>query len=196
MAANPVGLLRPEEYLAIEREAEVRSEYFQGRMYLMAGGTAPHSLISGNLGWAARNALGGKRCLVYSSDLRVLVTASGLYTYPDLSMVCGDPIFADAAIDTLTNPTVIVEVVSKSTEAYDRGEKFALYRGVESLQEYVIVSQTRPRVERFSRQAEGNWLVSSVEGMDGVLRLDSVGCEIPLREIFHLVKFPEEDLLR
>jgi Uma2 family endonuclease len=162
-------------------------------MYMMAGGTADHSLIGVNLPWAARNALEGWRCFVYSSDLRVLVTATGLYTYPDLSIVRGEPVFEDERRDTPTNPVVIFEVLSKSTEAYDRGEKFALYSGIESMKEYVLVSLARPRVERFVRQANGHWLYSSIAGMDGVLRLESLDCEIALAGIYNLVEFAGEE---
>ena len=147
MSANPIPFLSAEEYLAIERKAEFKSEYFQGKMFLMAGGSGLHAKISANaiiaLGIELRN---NRRCSVYPSDGRVCVSPAGLYTYPDVFVLCGDPVYSDEERDTFTNPVVIFEVLSKTTEAYDRGAKFALYRGIEPLREYVLVSQAKPLV--------------------------------------------------
>lgn len=181
----------PDEYLAIERAAEFRSEYYDGRMYAMAGASRPHVLIVLNLGAELRLALKNRRCEVYTIDLRLRVSPK-TFTYPDLMVVCGGPLFADGRKDTVTNPVLIIEVLSKSTEAHDRGLKFAQYRGIESLQEYVLVSQTEPRVERFRRQANNQWILNESIGTDAVLSLESVDCQIPLKEIYDKVDFTVE----
>jgi Uma2 family endonuclease len=143
------------EYLEIERTAEWKSEFFNGEMFAMAGATPEHVLIAGNVAAELRLQLRGRPCRVYPVDLRVKVSDTGLYTYPDVVVVCGEPRFDELRGDTLLNPTLIVEVLSSSTEAYDRGDKFAHYRRLDSLQEYVLVAQDRCRIERFLRQKEG-----------------------------------------
>ena len=188
MSANPLPYLSPDEYLAIEREAEFKSEYYGGRTYAMSGGTWPHSLLASNLNFQLRSEIGQRRCFVFSSDLRVC-TPGGLYTYPDISVVCGEPVLKDNRKDILTNPTLIVEILSKSTEAHDRGFKFAQYRSIESLQEYVLVSQTEPRVECFRRGAEGVWTLHETLGMEAVVHLESVGCGIAMAGIYDKIDF-------
>jgi Uma2 family endonuclease len=192
MAAQPQPLT-PEQYLKIERAAQCKSEYYNGRMYAMAGASATHVLITGNLTGETRNALKGRGCLVFASDLRVRVSPAGLYTYPDLAVVCDQPKYADNDRDTLLNPIVIVEVLSPSTEGYDRGFKFAQYRRIESLQEYVLVSQTEPCVEVFRRQPGGNWLLAESAGLDAACRLESLDCGIALSEIYAGVTFGEDE---
>jgi Uma2 family endonuclease len=192
-----VNLLAPEEYLAIERKAEFKSEYYRGRMYLMAGGTSLHALIIGNVGSELVLALKKNRgCRVYSSNLRVLVYALGFYTYPDLSIGCGDAEYSDEERDTITNPVVIFEVLSESTEAYDRGEKFELYRGIQTLREYVLISQAKAYVERFVRQDDHSWKLYESSGMDSRLVLESLGCEIALSDIYDKVEFRPQEQAR
>jgi Uma2 family endonuclease len=189
MASVPKTLITPEEYLAIERAAERKSEYFAGEMFAMAGATEPHNLIITNAVSELRFQFKGRPCYAYSNDMRVKVSATGLYTYPDVVAVCGERRFEDERRDTLLNPTVIVEVLSESAEAYDRGDKFALYRRLESLQEYVLVSQDCHRVERFVRGEDGQqWVFSEVSDLTGTLRLDSIGCSLPLSEIYDKVE--------
>src|SRR5712692_7135469 len=156
MSAQPQPRLTPEQYLEIERAAEFRNEYYNGRMYAMSGGSHPHAIVIGNLAFALRSGLGKRPCLVTTSDLRVRVAPAGLYTYPDVVVVCGEPRYADNQIDTLLNPMLLIEMLSPSTEAYDRGFKSAQYRTIESLQEYALVSQAEPRVEVFRRQDGGH----------------------------------------
>jgi Uma2 family endonuclease len=187
-----VQRLSPEEYLKIERAAEFRSEYFNGRMHAMAGGSHKQAIIIGNLVSALHNELSKRRCLVTSSDLRVRVDPGGLYTYPDVVVVCGEPKYADNQRDTLLNPVLIVEVLSPSTEAYDRGFKSAQYRTMESLQEYALVSQMEPRIEVFRRQAEGGWLLLESAGQEAVCRLESVGCSLALPAVYENVTFGED----
>jgi Uma2 family endonuclease len=190
MSAQPQPRLTPEQYLEIERAAvEIRSEFYDGRMYAMSGGTYPHALVIGNLSRELGNALKKGPCLVTSSDLRVRVAPDGLYTYPDIVVVCGEPRLADGRKDTLENPALLIEVLSPSTEGYDRGFKAQQYRKIESLQEYAFVSQTEPRVEVFRRQSGGSWLFSEAVGMDSVCRFESAGAGIALAEIYSKITF-------
>jgi Uma2 family endonuclease len=191
MSAHVQGRLTPEEYLAIERAAPFRSEYYNGRMYAMAGGSHPHAIVISNLVRAIGNLLDDRPCLVTSSDLRVRVEPGGLYAYPDVVVVCGRPRYADDEHDTLLNPLLIIEVLSPSTEAYDRGFKSAQYRGLASLEEYVLVSQTEPRVEMLHRLG-ADWLLSEYVGLEAVCRLESVGCEVSLAAIYRNVSFESE----
>jgi Uma2 family endonuclease len=155
----------------------------------MAGGTYRHSKLTHSLSRRLGNALEGRPCEVSGSDIRVCTSPEGLYTHPDIVVVCGEPKFADGRKDTLLNPTLIVEVLAYSTEGYDRGFKFAQYRSIESLQEYALVSQAEPRVEVFRRQPGGHWLLSESVGLDAVCPFDSVGVSVALAEIYDKVAF-------
>src|SRR3989442_7543846 len=152
--------LNPGQYLTLDRRAEFRSEYVDGDMVAMSGGSREHNLIVTNLVRELSFQLKGRPCEVYPSNMRVKVSATGLYTYPDVVVVCGEPKFEDENVDTLINPTLIAEVLSDSTEAYDRGAKFGHYRKVDSLTEYLLVAQKEPRIEQYVRQAAGPWLRS------------------------------------
>jgi Uma2 family endonuclease len=194
MAAAPKPYITPKEYLESERQAEYKSEYFAGEVFAMAGGSPEHSLIAANATRELGNQLLKKPCRVYNSDLRVHANEPH-YSYPDVTVVCGEPQFLDEKRDTLLNPTVIVEVLSPTTEAWDRGGKFEQYRQRESLQEYVLIAQDRAHVERFTRQPGGQWLLSEVNGLEGTLSLPSLGCELTLSQIYHRVEFPEAPTL-
>jgi Uma2 family endonuclease len=152
MSTQSKPYLTPEQYLEIERKAEFKSEYYQGEMFAMPGARLAHIQIVANASGELRQQLRGRDCQPLSSDMRVCVSEDGFYTYPDVVVVCGKPQFIDGTLDTLLNPTVIIEVLSDSTEAYDRGKKFELYRPLESLAEYVLISSRRVSVERFTRQ--------------------------------------------
>jgi Uma2 family endonuclease len=191
MSAHPDQKITPEEYLKLERAAEFKSEYYGGYMYAMAGTSFEHSTIAGNLVYELMMPMRKRGCAVGPSDLRIRVSPEGLYTYPDVYVICGQPEFTDAKVDTLINPTVIIEVLSPSTEAYDRGLKWLQYRTIESLQEYVLVSQGEARVEVFRRQPEGKWILSDFAGPDAVCKLETVDCGIPLSAIYHGVTFKE-----
>lgn len=184
-------LLTPEEYLVRERRAEWRSEFFRGEMFAMAGATWEHTLIKDNLAGELRNRLKAGPCQVATSDLRVKVNATGLYTYPDLVIVCDPPQFEDHVHDTLLNPRVIVEVLSDSTEKYDRGTKFAHYRQLPSVQEYVLVAQDRPLVERYVRQADDTWVLTAFSDLAASLVFGAIAAPLPLAEIYRGVQFPE-----
>ena len=177
------------EYLEIERAAEYKSEFFGGEIFAMSGGTPLHSLIATNLTAEFRNKLKGKKCVPYNSDLRLKVEATGLVTYPDLSIICGAIQFAAGTDDTVVDPTVIVEVLSDSTEAYDRGKKFENYRQMPSLREYLLISQKEPRIEQFVRQENGQWLLRDAAGVESSLSLPSLNVTISLAEVFAGIKF-------
>ena len=181
----------PEQYLALERKSAVKSEYRDGRIMGMARSNRPHNLIVGNLLCEISTLLRDRPCEVYLSNMRVHITPTGLYTYPDIVAVCGEPFFLDGELDTLLDPTMIVEVLSPSTEAYDRGLKFAHYRRLVSLQEYLLVSQDRVLVERYTRQGD-EWLLTEWRRLEDLLRLASIGCDVALREIYAKVQFPGE----
>ena len=184
MASQPRTFLEPEQYLAIERAAEYKSEYYAGEMFAMSGAREAHNLIQGNLYVELRRQLRQRACRFYTSDMRVRVNASGLYTYPDATALCGEPLFLDDVRDTLLNPHLIVEILSPSTEAYDRGRKFGHYRTVESLREYLLISAERVSAELFIRQADGRWLLSAATQMEEVLDLQSIGCRIALADLY------------
>jgi Uma2 family endonuclease len=182
----------PAEYLARERPSATRHEYLDGFLFEMTGASRAHNLITGNLNGEIRAQLRDRPCEVYASDMRVCVEPTGLYTYPDVVVVCGEPRFQDGELDTLLNPTVLVEVLSPSTEAYDRGKKFGHYRRLASVREYVLVAQERVLVERFTRQGQ-EWLLAEMNRPEDVLRLASIGCEVPLREIYAKVAFADAE---
>jgi len=184
MASQPRTFLTPEQYLAIERAAAYKSEYYAGEMFAMSGAREPHNLITVNLITELRRQLRHGACRVYMSDMRVRANASGLYTYPDATALCGTPQFLDDVRDTLLNPNLIAEVLSPSTEAYDRGRKFEHYRTIESLREYLLVSAERVSAELFTRQADSRWLLSAATNREDVLDLQSVGCRVALADLY------------
>jgi Uma2 family endonuclease len=186
--------ITPQEYLIRERQASIKSEFYQGEIFAMGGGSANHSLIAANFAGEARNALKDKPCTVFNSDLRVQVQATGLYTYPDATIVCGEQIFDDDHRDTLLNPTVIVEVLSDSTEKYDRGKKSNHYRQIKSLKELILIAQDRPQVERFTRQPNGDWLFNEQKELSAEFELKSLGISVAMSELYRGVKFePTEE---
>jgi Uma2 family endonuclease len=178
----------PAEYLAMEQAADYKSEYYNGEIFAMSGGTADHSQIAGQFITALNQRLDPKPCRVFTSDMRLLVQRNGLYTYPDAMVVCGKIQFAEQRKDTLTNPLVLVEVLSESTRDYDRGTKFNFYRQIPTLQEYVLVESERAHVEVYRRTGE-LWAVEMLDGLDAVVRLASVECEIPLTQIYAKVSW-------
>lgn len=184
MTAVPKPRTSETEYLALERASRERKcEWVNGEMYAMTGASYPHNVVTANLAAAVHARLRGKPCRVVSQDLRTRVDQSRLYTYPDVLIVCGSPQFIDGEHDTLTNPSAIFEVLSPSTESWDRGGKFRHYQRIESLAEYVLLSQTAPQVEVF-RRGQGHWAYELIEGLDQVLRLGTGGVEIALADIY------------
>jgi Uma2 family endonuclease len=187
-------LYTEEEYLALERAADHKSEYINGRIYAMAGATEPHNLAAGNTYGEFRNQFRGRPCRPYTNDMRVRVSETGLYTYPDVVAVCGEPEFLDEKRDTLLNPTVLVEVLSPSTEAYDRGDKFAHYRRLRSVQEVLLVAQDRVLIEHYVRQGE-KWLLTEYNSLGAVIPLESVGVSLRVAEVYDRVEFPAPALI-
>ncbi len=186
-----VAVLTPAEYLRIERTATCRSEYFRGEMFAMAGGSPTHSRIKTNVLGELRNRMKGNPCAPYDSDLRVKCP-TGLYTYPEASVFCSELEFDDEQRDTVLNPTLLIEVLSKSSEAYDRGKKFDHYRTIPSLREYVLVSQDEPMVQRFLRNDDDTWTLSAVADLKQAVKLQSLGIELPLAEVYERVDFAAE----
>lgn len=178
----------PEQYLALERKADCKSEYLNGQIMAMAGASRLHNLIAGNFYREVSQQLRGRPCEAYISDMRVKVSHTGLYAYPDVAVVCGDIRFEEADNDTLLNPTVIVEVLSPSTEAYDRGEKFAHYRRLESLQDYLLVAQDKVRIEHYVRQGT-RWVLSELSDPQDTVPLAAIDCAIALRDVYDKVQF-------
>jgi len=187
MSSQPKTFLTPEEYLEIERKAERKSEYYQGEMFLMAGGTTRHAWIISNLNYELVRQLRSGPCRVGTNDLRLRVLPSGLYTYPDVMVVCGEPQVADNQKDTVLNPVVIIEVLSDSTRDYDRGRKFQFYRSLPSLREYLTVEQDAPHIEHWTRQEENRGLLSEFNDLSQSIQLASIDCVLPLSEVYHKV---------
>ena len=188
MASQRDRLLTPEEYLAIERKAASRSEYLSGEMFAMAGATRRHNRIVTNLVTALDNQLKARPCNVYSNDMRVRINATGLYTYPDVVVTCGEELFQDDNNDVLLNPVVIIEVLSESTEAYDRGKKFEHYQQVESLAAYLLISQNPWRLEQFVRQTAGEWLYSQAHDLEAIVKVEPIDCRLALSDIYSKVE--------
>jgi Uma2 family endonuclease len=187
--------LTPEEYLVLERKAipdaeTVRSEYLDGEIIAMSGASFAHNLITGNIFAELHTRLKGSGYVVFANEMRVSIPSVKSYFYPDVGVVCEEPRFEDDVFDTLLNPIVIVEVLSPSTEAYDRGDKCAHYRQLQSLQEYVLVSQDKVRVDHYVRHA-AQWILTDFQEPDQQLPLTSIQCELPLQEIYERVPFPE-----
>ena len=192
MSTQSKTFLTPEQYLEIERKADFKSEYYQGEMFAMSGANIPHNRIVRNGIRLLGNQLLDRPCEPFSADMRVCVTPVGLFTYPDIVVVCGEPQVLDSSVDTLLNPTVIIEVLSPSTEAYDRGKKFELYTALKSLAEYVMISSMRVRVERFTRLGDGTWNYGEKIGLEEVVELKSIDCQLRLADLYNKVEFTRE----
>lgn len=186
---QPQPRYTPKEYLALERKAEYRSEYINGQIYALAGTSRFHNKIVANLAGQLYVQLRGRPCDAFMNDMRVKVNETGLYTYPDVVALCGEPRFEDSHLDTLLNPNLIIEVLSESTERYDRGEKFAHYRRLPSLAEYALVAQDRVRVELYVRQGE-QWVLTEYSDPAGAVTFPSIDCAIALQDIYERVEFP------
>lgn len=196
LAQSAIRRISEAEYLQLERQAEFRSEYFDGEMFAMAGGTRQHSLIAVNLARELSAQLKDTGCITYNTDLKVKIEATGLLTYPDLSVVCGEQRFLDEEADVLLNPSLVIEVLSESSEGYDRGKKFENYRQIPSLRAYLLVSQTEPRIEQFSKQPTGEWTLTEAAGLQSELKVPSLRIALRLAEVFADVNFAPARLRR
>ena len=188
MASNPKVKLTPAEYLEIERNNEARSEYIDGEVVSMTGASRWHNLIVTNTGAELHRQLKGKPCEVYLSEMRVHIPSLNIYTYPDIAVVCGEPTFEDAAVETLLNPKIVIEVLSPSTESYDRGKKSVFYKTIESLAELLLIAQDEHKIEHSVKHRDGRWLSSETTRLDGLVELASIGCVLRLSEVYDKVR--------
>ena len=183
--------LTPQQYLTRERKADFKSQYFEGEIFAMAGASREHNLIVGNLVRELGNELKNRLCEVYPSDMRVKVSPTGLYTYPDAIVICDEPELEDEHGDTLINPTVLFEVLSDSTESYDRGSKFRQYREIASLREYVMIAQDRVSIECYVRQPDQKWLLHETQTLDESVQFVSIDVTVTAAEIYRNIRFEE-----
>lgn len=191
MATLPKPYLTAEEYLALERQAEFKSEYVNGEMFAMAGTRENHALLVTNLVRELSQALRRGPCRVYSSDMRVCVSPTGRYTYPDVVVACEKPRFLDNTQDTLLNPTLLIEVLSPSTADYDRGGKFQSYRTLTSLEEYLTVAQDQIYIEQWHKQPDGRWILTEYTKASKSIRLESLSVELSIADIYEKVTLDE-----
>lgn len=194
MSSVPRRKYTVKEYLEREEVSASRHEFYRGEIFAMSGGSLEHGMIGDNIGRVLFSLLRDRGCRPHGSSQRVFIPGVELHTYPDVSVVCGDPKMSEIDPYAITNPLAIVEVLSTSTEKYDRGKKFELYRRIESLREYLLVDQFEPRIECFSRGSEGLWKIDAVEGLDASLILPVLGCTLLLRDVYLDVKFVSPDL--
>jgi len=192
MSTQPNIYLSPEDYLALERQAEYKSEYFDGVVYAMSGASFKHNIIVANLIIELGQQLRGKPCRVLPSDIKVRMPDSRKFFYPDVSVVCGEPQFHDQRNDVLLNPVVIIEVLSESTAAFDRGDKFQAYQQMESLKEYLLISQDKRVVEHYVRQTRELWNYTATVGLESSLSLPSIECTLRLEAVYDKVTENDE----
>jgi len=191
MSALPERYISLEEYFKLDETGECKHEYYQGVVYALAGASENHNLIVAAVLSNLYNQLDGKPCRPYPGDFRLKIEAMNLYAYPDLSVICGDTQQADGRRDTFVNPTVLIEVISDSTEAYDRGKKTEFYRTIPSLKEYLLIDQHRPHIERYRRHGH-DWLFSEYSALDEEVALESIGCKLSLAAVYKQVQFEVE----
>jgi Uma2 family endonuclease len=193
MAANPERRYTLQEYLELERTSEERFEFWDGEIFCMSGASADHERILRNMLVQLTLKIGGRGCEAFASNLRIKVPAAPPYRYADLSALCGEAQFEEiGGVDALLNPQLIVEVLSPSTEAYDRGDKFTHYKSIETFREYLLVAQHRPHVTHLYKQSDGTWIYAEANDLEATLSLSSVVCELPLTEIYLGVSFDAE----
>jgi Uma2 family endonuclease len=189
MVANPQKFYSSQEYLALENSAEYKSEFFNGHIYAMAGASPTHAQLTANITGLLHQQLRGKTCRSFSSDLRVQISETGAYVYPDVTVACPPLQFSEDDPNALTNPVVVIEVLSPSTEAHDRGAKWAHYQRLESLCDYILVSQDQMRLEHYERQEDGSWRYSVAENGEAFVTLESIGCRLKVSEVYERVEF-------
>lgn len=189
MSSQPVTYITPEQYLEKERKAGARSEYYRGEVFPMEAAKFNHELVVANIIGALIREAPKRNCLTLGSNLRVAVSPTGLYTYPDVTVVCGGPQFSDDSREEVINPKLIFEVSSPSTKDYDSGTKFTQYRTLSSFAEYIMVAQDAPAIVQCVLQSNHSWLLTEIQGLDQVLRLESLDLEVPLSMIYENVKF-------
>ena len=184
--------IAPQAYLHQERQAAVKSEYINGRIYAMAGASRRHNRITFNVAALLHAQLRNGPCEGFANDMRVKIASENVYTYPDIVVACGEAEYEDAELDTLLEPTLIIEVLSDSTEKYDRGKKCSYYQQIESLQEYVLISQDTARIECYTRLPDHRWMLTHVTTLESDVALESIGCVLPLADVYARVQFEAE----
>ncbi len=194
VAHKKLHVVAPKEYLEAERSAGVRSEYYDGEIVSMTGASRQHDRASGNIFASLHASLKGTRCEPFTSDMRVRAPAGNRYYYPDISVACDGAEFEDAHVDTLINPTLIVEVLSESTEKADRGDKLINYQSIRSLESYLIVAQDSPLIQIYERQTDDSWRYSLHQGMEATIALSAIGAELRLTDVYARVEFPQTEL--
>jgi Uma2 family endonuclease len=192
MTAQPKRYITEQEYIEFERENTIKHEYYGGEIYAMTGASRIHNLIAGNTLASLHGQLRRKPCQVFPSDMRVKIQKTGLYTYPDLVIICGEPQFTDDALDTLLNPLVLVEILSPSTERYDRGMKFQHYRTIETLHDYILIAQDDYHIEHYSRQDNGQWLFQEATGIEACITIPSIASILLLEDVYEKVDITPE----
>jgi Uma2 family endonuclease len=191
MSALPQPRYTLEEYFALELASDARFEYWDGHVFELSGGSHDHETIIGNIFAHLKNVLRGRDCRAFLSNLRIKVPAYLPYRYADLAALWGPPSYENiGGIDALTNPSLLAEVLSPSTEAFDRGDKFSYYKSIESFREYLLVAQRRPHITQLIRQDNGDWLQREVNDLAGVIHLETLGCDLPLAEVYLDIDFP------
>ncbi|PDV98451.1 Uma2 family endonuclease [Candidatus Chloroploca asiatica] len=193
MTAQPKRYITEQEYIEFERASTSKHEYFDGQIYAMTGASRIHNLIAGNTLATLHGQLRRKPCQVFPSDMRVKVARTGLNTYPDLVVICGEPEFTDDALDTLINPLVLIEILSPSTERYDRGMKAQNYRTIETLQDYLLIAQDHYHVEHYSRQENGQWLLQEAIDIGSAITIHSIECTLALKDVYEKVDITPEN---
>ena len=181
--------LSPEEYLKIERDAVTKSEYYKGEMFAMSGSTVNHNIISGNIFAALHIQLNNSDFIVFTGDVKICVSENGLFTYPDVSVISSNIIYYDESKDVVMNPVVIFEVLSKSTQRYDRGGKFMLYKEIDSLEEYILVSQNEIKIEHYTRQNVSDWHKTEINNTEQEIFLKSISCSIKVSDVYFKINF-------
>ena len=183
--------ITPEQYLELERAALEKHEYYQGEIFAMSGASFRHNVIFKNTYLKLGVKLAGKPCQPYGSDLRIHIPSNSLFTYPDISIICGKPEMTDEVMDTVKNPTVIIEILSKSTQDYDKGQKFTLYRDIESLKEYILIDSQSVRVEKYCKNSDGSWTLRDYKDIEDTFIIESIGEDMSLAD-FYLSAFDNE----
>jgi Uma2 family endonuclease len=190
MATQPVPHFTPEEYLEYDRNSEFKNEYIYGEIVPMVGATPWHGLISANTGRAFGNRYSAHGCRVFDSSVRVCLNRATIYAYPDTTVVCGQLEYSDEKKDTVTNPKIVVEVLSPTTKNYDLGEKLRMYWSIASLTDVLLIEQKKVWIEYWFRAPGGEWSKRVLENLDDILRIGSADCEIPVTELYAGVEFP------
>ena len=193
MTAKPRPYLTEINYLKRERVSTIKHEYYAGEIFAMSGASEAHNLIASNVNAIIYAQIRGRGCRIYPSDMRIRIVKTGLYTYPDMTIVCGMPEFTDMTKrDTLLNPTLIIEILSPSTERYDRGVKFQNYRTIGTLKEYILIAQNKHHIERYTRHEGNTWILTEAVGIDSTIVLESIQCTLSLADAYELVDLPPE----